>query len=421
VHRNRLSRAVANLSSTRSAAPVAPERAAPPRAVGRRPKIVHVSTSDASIGVLLLHQLIRYREAGYEVVAVCTPGRYLAVAERAGIRVVPVSMIRAVTPLSDLKALAELVRVFRRERPDVVHTHTPKAGLLAQWAAWVARVPARIHTIHGLYFPGHMTARTRPLFVAMERLTMQWAHLVLSQNPEDIPVAVQERICRADRIRLLGNGIDLSRFDPAGVPDAEVRALRREIGLPDGAPVVGIVGRVNREKGYEEFFEAAATVAAALPETHFVVVGPVEEEKFNALNPVELARRHGLPEDRVHCLGLRDDMPALYRLMDVLALPSHREGWPRSPMEAATMGIPAVVTNIRGCRQVVVDGVTGIMVPVRDPTALAEALLSLLRDPERARRMGAAAREHALRTFDEAGVVERTLEAYRALAPLPSA
>jgi glycosyltransferase involved in cell wall biosynthesis len=377
---------------------------------------MHVTTSDMSIGVLLLNQLRRYRDAGYEVVAVCSPGPYLERVEQAGIRVATVPMIRAVRPGADLRGLWALVRLFRRERPDIVHTHTPKAGLLGQWAARIAGVPARVHTIHGLYFPGHMTPRTRPVFVGMERATMAFAHLVLSQNPEDVPVAVAEKICRADRIRLLGNGIDLRRYHPGAVPDADVQALRREIGLAPEHRVVGIVARVNREKGYVEFFQAARAIAARVPEARFVVIGPVEAEKFDALDPVVLAREQGL-EDRVHYLGLRSDMPVLYRLMDVLVLPSHREGWPRSPMEAAAMGVPAVVTDIRGCRQVVVPGRTGLMVPLRDPGALANAVVQLLSDPEGARRMGEAARAHALETFDEDGVVRRTLDAYRDLLP----
>jgi glycosyltransferase involved in cell wall biosynthesis len=178
--------------------------------------------------------------------------------------------------------------------------------------------------------------------------------------------------------------------------------------------VVGIVGRVNREKGYVEFFEAAARIAARVPEARFVVVGPVEAEKANALDPHALAREHGV-DGRLHYLGLRSDMPALYRLMEVLVLPSHREGWPRSPMEAAAMGVPAVVTDIRGCRQVVVHGRTGLIVPPRDPAALAEGVLELLDDPGRARAMGRAARAHAAEAFDENGVVERTLAAYRDL------
>ena len=385
---------------------------------GRRPRLLHVSTSDMSIGVLLLNQLVRYREAGYEVVAVCSPGPYLERVVRAGIRVVPVPMRRAITPGPDLVGLWALWRVFRRERPDVVHTHTPKAGLLGQWAARLARVPRRVHTIHGLYFPGDVTPRTRPLYVGLERATMAPAHLVLSQNPEDIPVAVAERICPAHRIRFLGNGIDVSRFDPASVSAARVEALRREAGVRPGERVVGIVGRVNREKGYEEFFAAAAAVARERADVRFVVVGPVEREKSNHLDPERLAAEHGLA-GRVACLGLRDDVRELYRIMDLVVLPSHREGWPRVPMEAAAMGVPAVVTDIRGCRQVVVDGATGVLVPPRDVPALAAAILRLLDDAPLRRGLGAAAREHALTAFDERVIVERTLAAYAELGAAP--
>lgn len=377
------------------------------------PKVIHVSTSDMSIGVLLRNQLLRFRDAGYDVVAVCTAGPYVPEIERLGIRVVPVPMIRSITPGADLRALAELYRVFRRERPDIVHTHTPKAALLGQYAAVAARVPIRVHTIHGLYFPGHMTRRTRPLFVALERLTMRFAHLNLSQNPEDIPVAIQERICHPDRIEFLGNGIDLSRFDPASVHAARVEELRTELDLPPRGDVriVGIVGRVNREKGYLEFFDAAARVARSASDVRFLIVGPVEKEKANALDPVALTREYGLT-GRVVYAGLRSEMAELYSLMDVLVLPSHREGFPRSPMEASAMGRPVVATDIRGCRQVVVDDETGFLVPPRDPEALAEAILRLLDDPARMMRMGRAARAHALANFDEQRVVDRTLAAY---------
>jgi len=382
--------------------------------MSRRPKVVHVSTSDMSIGVLLLNQLVSLQRAGYDVVAVCNPGEYTARVEQAGIRLVPVPMIRAITPLADLRSLAGLVRVLRAERPDIVHTHTPKAALLGQYAALLAGVRVRVHTIHGLYFPGHMTPRTRPLYVALERLTMVPAHLSLSQNPEDVPVAVQERICRPDRIEYLGNGIDLSRFDPARVDPARVAALRAELGLAPDDRVVGIVGRVNREKGYEEFFRAAAQVARRVPAARFVVVGPVEREKTNHLDPDRLAQAAGVA-DRTLSLGLRADMPELYALMDVLVLPSHREGFPRAPMEASSMARPVVATDIRGCRQVVEHGETGLLVPLGDVDALADAIARVLEDPAGARRMGEAARRRALEHFDERAVIRRTLDAYARL------
>lgn len=379
--------------------------------VERRPKVLHVSTSDMSLGVLLLNQLRHIRDAGYEVMGVSSAGPYLARVEEAGIRTAVVPMVRAITPGADAVALARLVRVFRRERPAIVHTHTPKAALLGQYAALLARVPVRVHTIHGLYFPGHMTPRTRPFYVAAERLTMRFTHLALSQNPEDIPVSIEEKICRPDRVQYLGNGIDLDRFRPERADRCAVERLRTELGMEPGDPVVGIVARVNREKGYLEFFQAARKIAERVPRARFVVVGPVESEKFDALDPVQLAREAGVAE-RTHYLGVRSDMLELYTLFDVLVLPSHREGFPRSPMEAHAMGRPAVATDIRGCRQVVADGETGFLVPLRDPEALADRVARVLEDPALARRMGEAALARAREHFDERKVIERTLAAY---------
>lgn len=389
------------------------EASGAPEAIDR-PKIAHVSTSDMTIGVLLLNQLISLRDAGFDVVAVCSPGPYVKEVQAAGIRVIPIPMVRALTPGADLRALASLVRAFRQERPAIVHTHTPKAGLLGQYAALLARVPLRVHTIHGLYFPGHMRPGTRRFYVWLERITMRFARLSLSQNPEDMPVAITEGICRADRISYLGNGIDLCRFHPDRVDPDRVASLRRELDIPASQKVVGIVARVNREKGYLEFFAAAARIAAELPETRFLIVGPVEREKFDALDPMQLAQQFGI-EANVRVLGLRSDMPELYSLMDVLVLPSHREGFPRSPMEAAALGRPVVATDIRGCRQVVKAGETGLLVPRGDVVALADAVLTILRDPNLAGAMGRAGREHALRHFDETDVVNRTITAYNAL------
>lgn len=364
-----------------------------------------------SLGVLLLNQLQRLKEAGYDVVAMSNPGPYFGQIEAAGIRAIPATMVRAITPWADVGALARLTRALRRERPDIVHTHTPKAALLGQYAALLAGVPIRVHTIHGLYFPGHMSPRTRPIYVGVERLTMRYAHLSLSQNPEDIPVAIEERICHPDRIRYLGNGIDLSRFDPALLDPAAAVRLRAELGIAPDDQVVGIVGRVNREKGYVEFFQAAARLAERFPRARFLVVGPVEKEKSNALDPLALAAEAGVAERTVYA-GLRSDLPDLYGIMDVLVLPSHREGFPRSPMEASAMALPVVATDIRGCRQVVAHGETGYLVPLRDEERLAEAVGTLLADPELARRMGAAGRVRALEHFDERHVIDRTLAAY---------
>lgn len=373
-------------------------------------KIAHVTTVSMGVRYLLLNQLLAIKDAGYDVCAISADGPEIPDVVRAGIRHIAVPMTRATNPLADLKALLRLVWIMRRERFDIVHTHTPKAALLAQYAAWFARVPIRVHTIHGLYFPGHMNPRRRWVYVLLERVTMAPSHYNLSQNPEDVPVAIGEGISQPDRLELVGNGIDLNAFDPTVQTPERRAATRASLGLGPEHLVVGMVSRFVGEKGCREFLEAARTITSELPNVRFLMAGAVEPWKKDALHP-EIIDEMGLAGS-VLLLGHRTDMPELCAVMDVLALPSHREGFPRAPMEAAAMGVPSVVTDIRGCRQVVDNGVTGLIVPVKDSAALASALLTLLRDGELRRALGAAAREKALREFDEQTVFRRVVDAY---------
>lgn len=375
---------------------------------------MHLATVAESLRAILGNQLEAIRAAGYDVVAASAPGPDAEDVRRRGIRVREVPFTRRMNPRADVVALAKLVAILREERPDIVHTHTPKASLLGQWAAALAGVPIRVHTIHGLYFPATMTARSRPVFVWLERLTMTPSHLALSQNEEDVATAKLERIAHPSRVRLLGNGIDVRAFDPALYPPSGRAELRRSLGLGPDHLVVGMVARLVKEKGYLEMFEAAARIAAVEPRARFLFVGPLQPDKTDGLG-LDALKRAGIA-GVAQLLGHRDDIPALTSIMDVFALPSHREGVPRAPMEAAAMGVPSVVTDIRGCRQVVVHGVTGLQVPVHDSAALADALLTLLRDPAMRARMGAAAKAKSAVDFDERRVFERVLAAYEELA-----
>jgi glycosyltransferase involved in cell wall biosynthesis len=387
-----------------------------------RLKVAHITTVDISLRYLLLNQMSAIGRRGYEVVGMSAPGAAVAEVEGAGIRHIAIPMTRRSSPLSDLAALWRLWRVLRRERFGIVHTHTPKAGLLGQYAAALARVPIRLHTIHGLYFPGHIKASRRWLYVLLERLTMRFSHLNLSQNPEDVPVAIAERICAPERIRLIGNGIDLAAFDPASQPPGRRQATRAGLGLDERHKVVGMVARFVAEKGYRELLQAARVIARRRPDVRFLLIGPLEPMKADALDPGLIAAM-GV-DHVVQFLGHRTDVADLYAIMDVLALPSYREGYPRAPMEAAALGVPTVATEIRGCRQVVEDGVTGYLVPPRDAGALTTALLDLLEDDQKRRAFGRAARAKALAEFDERVVFDRVVAAYEDLLgrrPAPAA
>jgi glycosyltransferase involved in cell wall biosynthesis len=297
----------------------------------------------------------------------------------------------------------------------VVHTHTPKAGLLGQLAARLAGVPIVANTLHGFYFHDDMKPWLRRFYIWMERVAAKCSDTILSQNREDMATAVAERIASPEQVKWLGNGIDLARFDRRRLADSKLANVRREIGIDSNAPVVGFVGRLVEEKGILDLLEAAKSVVQAIPNTQFLIVGPYDDDKPDALRP-EVAEHYGVAAN-CHFVGMRNDMPELYALMDVLVLPSHREGFPRAPMEASAMGVPTVVTDIRGCREAVEHGENGLLFPVGDADALARSSVELLGNDERRAQMGATGRRIAENRFDEQKVFDRVLDEYERLLP----
>jgi glycosyltransferase involved in cell wall biosynthesis len=384
-----------------------------------RPLVAHITTTDISLELLLGPQLEAFSRDGFEVVGISAAGPFVEAIERRGIRHVPLQhATRSFAPASDARALLELVQLLRHLRPTIVHTHNPKPGLYGRVAARLARVPVVVNTVHGLYAQADTAFSKRALVYGAERAASFCSDAELVQNEEDL--ATLRRVgVPARKLTLLGNGIDLQRFDPAGVPAAEVAAARAELGVRHNDDVVvGTVGRLVREKGYLELFDAARQLRDLVPRLQFAVIGGGDPEKTDALTPSDLqqARAAG-----VRFLGARDDVVPLYAGMDLFVLASHREGYPRAAMEAAAMGVPIVATNIRGCRQVVDDDLTGLLVPVHDGDALAGAIRQLAADGERRRSFGRSAREKARRDFDQQRCIDITLETYRRLMKKRSA
>lgn len=376
-------------------------------------KVAHITTIDLSLRFLLLNQLRFLREAGYDVTGISAPGEHAAAVEEAGIRHIAVPMTRRVTPLADLAALVRLYAVLRRERFTIVHVHTPKPALLGQLAARAARVPVIVNTLHGLTFRDDTPRGRRRLLVLLEKLCAAMSDFILSQNPDDIETFVREGVAPRDKLRFLGNGVDITRFDPARVPAGALERLRAEFGIRPGDRVVGFIGRLVVEKGILELVEAMAEVARDVPNVRLLVVGPSGGEKSDAIAASD-ARFDAVRPFAIFT-GLRHDVPELLSLMDVFVLPSHREGFPRSAMEAAAMGRPAIVTDITGCRETVRDGENGYLFPRGDAGALAAKIRAVLLDPERARALGEAGRRLAEERFDERIVFRIVTDTYREL------
>jgi glycosyltransferase involved in cell wall biosynthesis len=377
-----------------------------------RPTVLHLTTVDMSLALLLLPQLTAFREVGYDVVGVSAPGPYVPLLEDHGIRHVALERsTRAANLRADLAAARAFVRICRRLRPDIVHTHNPKPGVYGRIGARLARVPHVVNTVHGLYAQPTDPFRRRAAVYALERVAASFSDLELVQNPEDVSTLRRLRIPRR-KLRVLGNGVTLGRFDPTLYADAR-REVRAELGIGDEEVLVGLVGRLVAEKGYREVFAAAREVHRRQPGARFVVAGPMDPDKADAITVAERDRASAAAG--VRFLGLYDEVERLYAAMDLYVLASHREGFPRSAMEAAAMGLPIVATDIRGCRQVVDHDRTGLLVPVRDPAALTDAIGALVADRERRTRMGAAARDKALAEFDDRRQVAITLEVYEGL------
>jgi len=379
-------------------------------------RLLHVTTAPQAL-FFLRGQAAFMRAHGLEVHAVSSPGPELEQFSRdEGVEVHAVPMQRAISPFHDLGAVVRLAGVLRRVRPDIVHAHTPKGGLLGMAAAAAAGVPARIYHLHCLPMVTSQGVR-RALLRLADRVSCALAHRVLGVSRSLVELAVAEHLVAPDRIEVLGhgsiNGVDAAgRFRPGPGSEAAGREERARLGIPLDARVIGFVGRVVRDKGIAELSDAWGRLREEHPEAHLLVVGAVEAE--DPLPPGLLAR---LREDpRVHLAGLRWDTPPLFAAMDVVVLPSYREGFGVVLLEGAAMGLPVVGTDIPGAREALVHEVTGLLVPPRDAGALHGALTRYLRDPALRRRHGEAGRERVLRDFRPEDLWAELLEVYQAEA-----
>jgi glycosyltransferase involved in cell wall biosynthesis/ribosomal protein S18 acetylase RimI-like enzyme len=377
--------------------------------MSRTVRVAHLTTTDLTLRYLLLGQLRRLRDEGYEVTGISAPGPHAAELEAAGVRHLAWrNATRSWNLRADLRAAVELWSLLRRERFDLVHTHNPKPGVIGRVAARLAGVPVVVNTVHGLYATPQDRFAKRATVLGLEWLAARCSHLELYQSEEDLTWSRRLRLAPAGRARLLGNGTDLDRFDPALVGAGRVAELRRELGLPADALVVGMVGRLVAEKGYRELFAAARAVRRADPRVRFLAVGTPDLDKADAITEAELERAGA----DVCFAGWRDDVRDLLAAMDVFVLASWREGMPRSAIEAAAMGRPLVLTDIRGCREVAGHEREALLVPPRDPEALAAAVLRLAGDPALRHRLAAAARTRAVERFSEAAVAQRVVDHY---------
>ena len=384
------------------------------RLVPARLRVVHMVTAPPTTR-LMLGQLRALREAGFEVIVMSAPGQELdLVAAQEGVRRVAAPMEREMAPWRDVRSLGRLWRLMRRLRPTLVNAGTAKAGLLGGLAAWLAGVPCRVYTLHGLRLET-TTGLKRRLLIQAEKLSCRCAHRVVCVSESVQARALELGLTRREKTVLLGagsfNGIDAARFAPTPERVEAAAAMRADLGMARDAPVVGFVGRLTRDKGLPELVEAYVTLRERFPAARLLLIG-----RFETGDPVpEDTRRFIESDPGVIHVGYVSDPSGYYHVMDVFALPTYREGFPTVALEAAAAGKAVVTTRATGAVDAVVDGVTGLVVPVGDAAALAEALAEVLEDRALAARMGRAARDRAERDFRQDRLWAELADLYRVL------
>jgi glycosyltransferase involved in cell wall biosynthesis len=332
---------------------------------------------------------------------------------RAGVPVLPVAMRRSISPLADLAALRRLVAILRRERFDLIHLHSSKAGFLGRLAARIAAAdlppaerPAVIYSPHGLAFLGDSGAATRRLYLALERMAGLLCDRVVAVSAGERDLVIASGIAPAERVIQIDLGVD-----PAALPpDFDRAAQRQTLGVPVGAPLVGTLARATSQKNPCLFVDAAARVLLAQPEAWFLWCGDGELRD----QAESRARALGIT-DRCRFLGHREDAGRLLASFDVFWLTSNYESFGLATAEAMALGLPVVATDVVGTRDLVVPGVTGLLVPPRDPAALARATLGLFGDPARARALGRAGRLRILDRYSLSRMLDVTASLYDSL------
>ena len=372
---------------------------------------MHVLTIPLSLR-FLRGQLNFFRLQGFEIHVVCAPGSELeGFSASEGVQVHELPLSRKISPLADLKNVLQLAHLLRQLRPEIVHGHTPKGGLLACIAGVVADVPVRFYHLRGLPLETATGPRKWLLYLT-ERITCATATEVLAVSHSLHRSVAARRLCSPGKLRVLGagsgNGVDSELFAPHTIPSGDSEQLRSHLGIPKESRVIGFVGRLVRDKGLELLLDAWDAIRLGAPDVRLLLVG--SEDGTDALRSdcvLRIAR-----DPRIHHVPFTESIRSFYCLMDVLAFPSYREGFPNVVLEAAAMGIPAVAQRVTGSIDAVVDGRTGTLVDTGDLPAFTEALSRYLEDPARRRRHGIAARLRAVEQYSPHRIWSELLDRY---------
>ena len=343
-------------------------------------KLIRITTVPISLEKLLENQL-NFMSRYYDITAISSDKSNLQLVGMAqGVSIYCVEMTRKITPLQDLKAVWQLYNYFRREKPFIVHTHTPKAGTVGMLAAKLARVPHRLHTIAGLPLL-EAKGNKRQLLNVVEKITYAAATMIYPNSKGLKEIIIQEKFCKTEKLKVIGNGssngINANHFDPNHFSDAEKGVLKSKLGIKSEDFVFIFVGRLVGDKGINEMITAFQKLNDIKMSVKLVLVGS-QEDDLDPLQPQTLHQINTNPN--IIAVGHQNDVRIYFAMADVLVFPSYREGFPNVVMQAGAMGLPSIVTDINGCNEIIIEGENGTIIPVKDSSAIFGAMKKMMED-----------------------------------------
>lgn len=380
-----------------------------------KPKLIRITTVPLSLDKLLEGQL-RFMNSFYNVTAIASEKEYLErVGSKEEVKTFYLKLTRKITPVQDVIAVMRLFIFLRKEKPLIVHTHTPKAGIIGMLAAVLAGVPNRIHTVAGLPLL-ETTGFKRKILNFVEKLTYSCATKVYPNSYGLTEIIVKNNYCKLDKLKVLANGssngIDTSYFDPGLFNDEEKVSLRKKLDISTDDFVFIFVGRVVKDKGINELTAAFGRLSQENEKVKMLLVGDYEHD----LDPLMPETLTTIKNSKAFItVGFQKDVRPYFAISDVLVFPSYREGFPNVVMQAGAMGLPSIVSDINGCNEIIIDGKNGLIIPVKDENALYEAMKKALLQKEVTNVIKEKARPMIVDKYEQKLVWEAILSEYRTI------
>ncbi|MHC2990334.1 glycosyl transferase family 1 [Pontibacter sp. HJ8] len=378
------------------------------------PVLIRITTVPLSLQKLISGQLPYMRSKGFEPVMVSAPGpEAKAVVEEQKSPLIEIGMTRKITPVQDLKALWQFYKLCKKHKPAIVHSHTPKAGIIGMLGAKLAGVPVRLHTVAGLPLM-ETEGKTRQVLEVVEKLTYACATKVYPNSTVLKAFILQSNFCGPDKVKVIGNGssngINTAFFSREQLDEAKLQELRTRLGIDPGDFVFVFIGRLVKDKGIQELVQAFVKLQHSHPQAKLLLVGPFEQD----LDPITEEVLQEIEQNpAIFSVGFQHDVRPYLAISQALAFPSYREGFPNVPMQAGCLGLPSIVTNINGCNEIIRHGENGLIVPPKSLEELYAAMLTFITDKESFARMQSQARQLIVDRYEQTHFWELLLQEYQ--------